>query len=93
MSTNPSASSRRPPYPCLSTTRIARLPIQPLCATDCVLFLWAIHPLLPDALAVIRAWGFTYKTVAFTWVKRNPTGPGFHFGLGYWTRSSATRGR
>jgi site-specific DNA-methyltransferase (adenine-specific) len=55
--------------------------------------------MLEDALSVIEAWGFTYKTVAFTWVKTNRSGKGFHFGLGYWTRANpeicllATRGR
>jgi N6-adenosine-specific RNA methylase IME4 len=62
------------------------------------LFLWATDPLLPRALDVIEAWGFVYKTVAFTWVKTNRTGRGFFTGLGYWTRANpeicllATRG-
>ncbi len=33
-------------------------------------------------------WGFEFKTVAFTWVKQNKSGVGFHFGLGYWTRQN-----
>src|SRR5262245_43694763 len=61
-------SSRRPPYRCLSTADICALPVRKLCADDCILFLWAIYPMLPDAFKVIRAWGFTFKTVAFTWV-------------------------
>jgi N6-adenosine-specific RNA methylase IME4 len=40
-----------------------------LAAPDRVLFLWAIDPMLPQALALIEAWGLEYKTVAFTWVK------------------------
>jgi N6-adenosine-specific RNA methylase IME4 len=55
---------------------------------DCALFLWATHPKLPDALQVMEGWGFEYKTVAFTWVKQNRGGVGFHFGLGYWTRQN-----
>ena len=72
--------------------------VQALAAPDCALFLWAVAPLLPGALHLIEDWGFTYKTVAFTWVKQNPAGAGFHKGMGYWTRANpeicllATRG-
>ena len=66
---------------------------------NAVLFLWACWPLLPDALRVITAWGFEYKTLAWVWVKSNPTGFGFFHGMGYYTRSNsepcllATRGK
>ena len=40
-------------------------------AKDCVLFMWATDPLLPKALKLIKAWGFTYKTVGFYWAKTN----------------------
>lgn len=40
-------------------------------------------------LKVIDAWGYTFKTVAFVWVKQNKSGKGFFFGLGHWTRSNA----
>lgn len=78
---------------------IAALPVADLAADDCTLFLWATWPLLPEALQVIDAWGFTYKTEAFSYVKvlpENPRKP--KLGLGYWTRANtepcllATRG-
>ena len=53
---------------------------------------------LPQALELISTWGFTYKTVAFTWAKTTKDGRGYRMGLGYWTRKnteqclSATRG-
>ncbi len=78
-----------PPYPMMATKDICPLPVQGIAATDCLLFLWAIHSHLPDALAVIHAWGFTYKTVAFTWVKRTPKDTGYFLGRGYWTHSNA----
>ena len=65
---------------------------------DCVLFLWALNSMLEHALAVIRAWGFTYKTKAFTWAKQTRTGAKWHMGLGFWSRQNtedvllATRG-
>jgi N6-adenosine-specific RNA methylase IME4 len=86
-------------YDCMSLDDIKALPVASYAADDCALFLWAINSMLPQTLDVIAAWGFTYKTVAFTWAKQNPSGAGYHFGLGYWTRQNtescllATRGR
>jgi site-specific DNA-methyltransferase (adenine-specific) len=51
--------------------------------------MWAAFPMLREALEVIEAWGFTYKTVAFNWVKQNKTGAGLFWGLGNWTRSNS----
>ena len=50
-----------------------------IAADDCVLFLWATVPMLPEALEVMAAWGFTYKT-SFVWVKDRA-------GTGYWNRN------
>ncbi len=77
------------PYPMMRTQDICALPVQYIAALDSILFLWAISSHLPDALAVIRAWGFNYKTVAFTWVKRTPNDTGYFLGRGYWTHSNA----
>jgi N6-adenosine-specific RNA methylase IME4 len=43
--------------------------------------------MLPEALNVGTAWGFKFKTVAFTWAKTKLDG-GFHTGLGHWTRGN-----
>lgn len=86
-------------YRTMTLDEIKALPVEEMAKDDCVLFLWATFPCLPDALEVIRAWGFTYKTLAFCWVKRNRKSPGWFWGLGNWTRSNpevcllATRGR
>lgn len=45
--------------------------------------------MLREAFEVIEAWGFTYKTVAFNWVKLNKSGAGLFWGLGNWTRSNS----
>jgi N6-adenosine-specific RNA methylase IME4 len=68
---------------------ICALPVGDIAAKDSALFLWATFPTLPQAFQVIDAWGFTYKTVAFVWVKRNRKTPGLFMGLGYWTRANA----
>jgi N6-adenosine-specific RNA methylase IME4 len=89
-------------YDCLELESLASLPMVDLAAENCVLFLWATDPLLPKAFDLIKAWGFTYKTVAFYWVKLNAAArnkTAFFTGLGYWTRANpeqcllATRGK
>lgn len=52
-------------------------------------FLWATFPQLPEALRLIKAWGFTYKSVAFVWLKKNRKSEGWFYGLGFWTRGNA----
>jgi N6-adenosine-specific RNA methylase IME4 len=76
-------------YPLMPIEEICALPVPKLAAPDCALFLWATFPLLPEAFQAIEAWGFTYKTVAFLWVKRNKVSPGYFFGMGNWTRANA----
>ena len=76
-------------YKTMKLNDICALPVAEISAKDSVLFLWATFPNLQEALEVIRAWGFEYKTVAFTWVKRNKKAPTWFMGLGYWTRSNA----
>jgi len=62
-------------YPCMSSAEIAAMQIP--AADDCVLFLWATVPCLPQVLDVMRAWGFEYKSL-IVWKKDRP-------GTGYWT--------
>ena len=73
----------------MSVGEICKLNIAEVAADDCVLFLWATFPQLQEALQVIKAWGFKYKTVAFVWLKQNKSGKGWFFGLGFWTRGNA----
>ena len=86
-------------YDCMSFSDICNLNVSSLADTDCVLLMWCIDPMLPQALQVIESWGFKYKTVGFTWTKTNKTKPGFFTGLGYWTRGNpemcllATKGK
>jgi N6-adenosine-specific RNA methylase IME4/ParB-like chromosome segregation protein Spo0J len=85
-------------YPTMTTEEISALPISELADNDCALFLWATYPHLPEALQVIKAWGFDYSTAAFVWVKKNKTADTPFFGCGAWTRANseicllATRG-
>ena len=76
-------------YVTQSDNWIEELPVSKIAADDCVLFLWATMPKLHDALHVIDRWGFTYKTVAFTWVKKNKKKDSLFMGMGNWTRANA----
>lgn len=93
-------------YDCMSLEDIKALPVADWAADDAVLLLWTTDPLLEKAFDVIRAWGFTYKTVGFYWAKLNKVNGeakfderSFFTGLGFWTRANpepcllATRGR
>lgn len=76
-------------YPTMSLEDIKLMPINNLADKDCSLFLWVTMPFLQEGLDVIKAWGFWYRTVAFTWVKTNPSGNGIYSGLGHWTNGNA----
>lgn len=62
-------------YGTMSLEAIKALPVP--AAADCVLFMWATSPKLPEAVDVVRAWGFGYKTCA-VWVK-DKIGMGYYF--------------
>ena len=47
---------------------LCALPVADLAAPDSALFLWVTFPQLPEALRLIEAWGFRYKSVAFVWL-------------------------
>ena len=65
------------------------LPVEKLADDNCVLFLWVTMPKLNECWELIKNWGFVYKTVAFTWVKRNKKAPSWFWGMGRWTRANA----
>ena len=73
-------------YATMPLAAIKALPVEALAAPNCVLWLWAVNPQLPQALEVLAAWGFTFKT-AGTWLKRSTRGK-VSFGTGYILRSS-----
>lgn len=85
-------------YPLMTLDAIKKLQIINLADDNCILFLWVVDTQLFDAKEVIEAWGFTFKTVGFTWVKKTITGKD-HFGVGMWTRKNpemcliATKGK
>ena len=75
-------------YPTMTIKDIKNLPVSEIAEDNSVLFLWATFPLLPEALEVIKSWGFKYKTCAFTWVKTRKDGMPLA-GMGSYTKANA----
>jgi N6-adenosine-specific RNA methylase IME4 len=65
-------------YPTMELDEICALPVRELATPDAVLFLWATSPKLAEALSVVEAWGFTYRT-CMVWDKER-------VGMGYYAR-------
>lgn len=55
-------------YSLMRTKDIISLPVKNITDTNAHLYLWTTNKFLPDALQVVSAWGFKYKTM-ITWVK------------------------
>ena len=75
-------------YNTMSIEQIKSLPIKELAADNCMLFLWVTFPNLQEGLDVIKACGFTYKTLGFSWIKTNKNNGKPFFGIGYYTKSN-----
>ena len=57
-------------YDLMAQEEIKNLPVNKITANDCFLFIWVTMPKLNEVFNIINAYGFTYKTCAFTWIKR-----------------------
>lgn len=66
-------------YTVMTVEEIAALPVKEIADKNSVLFLWGTVPMLPEAMQVMSAWGYKYKTTVF-WHKTGRNG------LGYWFR-------
>lgn len=75
-------------YATMTIEDICKLPVAELSAENCALFMWCTWPMIFEAPKVMNAWGFTYRTLAWEWMKLNQRAEGLHMGLGYYTRSN-----
>lgn len=73
-------------YPTMTLDAIKSLPVATLCADPAHLYLWVPNALLPDGLAVMEAWGFTYKT-NLVWSKIRKDGGPDRRGVGFYFRN------
>jgi N6-adenosine-specific RNA methylase IME4 len=61
----------------MSLDDICALPVDDITTDDCVMFMWATSPKLAEAMRVLEAWGFNYRTCA-VWTK-DKIGMGYYF--------------
>ena len=80
------AKSAQAQYQTMSLDEIKALPVRLLAKPDCLLWLWATAPMLPQQLEVLAAWGFAYKSEG-VWVKTTKNNK-IAFGTGYGFRGS-----
>lgn len=100
---NNDASRGGTPYKQMGMERLCNMAplIDKVAHKDCLLFLWATMPKLPEALQLMEAWKFKFVSVPFVWLKLNPTGEvvtyenkdvllkgGIYSGMGYWTNTN-----
>lgn len=76
---------KSPDYDLMTLDDIYNLPIARLADPDCVLFLWATNPFLPQALKAMEAYGFSYRS-KFPWIKTTLKNQMLDYGTGYWVR-------
>jgi N6-adenosine-specific RNA methylase IME4 len=76
-------------YKTMSLAELCLLPVEKLASENSVMFMWGVFPMLFEAGALMKAWGFEYLNCGFIWVKTNPISPTPFVGMGHWTRGNA----
>lgn len=76
-------------YQTMDTADICKMPIQKITGGGAACFMWATFPNIAEAIKVMEAWGFRYKTAAFVWVKKNAKSGTNFWGMGAYTRANA----
>jgi N6-adenosine-specific RNA methylase IME4 len=73
-------------YSTMTLDEICGLPVEGLAAKTAHLYLWTPNALMPDALKVMEAWGFTYKA-NIIWHKVRKDGGSDGRGVGFYFRN------
>jgi N6-adenosine-specific RNA methylase IME4 len=73
-------------YSTMSRDEISALPISQISAQTAHLYLWCPNALLPEALSVMQAWGFSYKS-NLVWHKIRKDGGSDGRGVGFYFRN------
>ncbi len=76
-------------YKVTPTNEMKKIPVNNISNKDSILIMWVTFPCLEEGLELMKSWGFKYKTVAFTWVKKNKKADTWFMGLGNYTRANA----
>lgn len=74
-------------YARMALAEIKALDVWELAHRNSALFLWVTGPMMREGLSVMRAWGFSYRTVAFVWSKVSKAGNP-KINIGHYTRPS-----
>ncbi|MBN2155549.1 MAG: hypothetical protein JW776_05865 [Candidatus Lokiarchaeota archaeon] len=56
-------------YSTMTIGELAQLPISTITSEDAACFLWVVDSHIKEGIFILEQWGFTYKTIAFNWVK------------------------
>ena len=72
-----SVKSAKDHYNVMTLEAIKQLPVKDISESNSICYMWITGPHLPYGAEVLKAWGFTYSTVAFVWYKEK-TNPGFY---------------
>ena len=75
-------------YNTMSKEDIFNLDVNSIACDNCMLFIWVTFPNLQQGLDTIKAWGFEYKTLGFSWIKTNKKNGKPFFGIGWYTKSN-----
>jgi N6-adenosine-specific RNA methylase IME4 len=73
-------------YGTMKLDEILALPVSEIAATPSHLYLWCPNALLPDGIAVLKAWGFNYKS-NIVWHKVRKDGGSDGRGVGFYFRN------
>jgi N6-adenosine-specific RNA methylase IME4 len=73
-------------YATMSLNEILALPVNEIARETANLYLWVPNAMLPDGLAVMQGWGFTYKT-NIVWHKIRKDGGSDGRGVGFYFRN------
>lgn len=84
-------------YKTVDLDGLKSLPVASVAADDCALFMWIVGSHLAESIELATAWGFSFKTDAFYWIKQRLRDadqidlftddiPEPRMGFGYWTR-------
>ena len=87
-------------YGTMTADELTALPVGAVAAKDCALLMWIVDCHAEEAFQLARDWGFTFKSIAFVWLKRDPLDARqeaflqpiprpAHIGMGYSTRKQA----
>ena len=76
-------------YNTMKTEDIMKISVKKIKSDKSVCLMWATFPNIGEALKVMDAWGFIYKTAGFVWVKKNKKSDSNFWGMGAYTRANA----